>query len=146
MKIPYFSILCFNMFCWLVRRLKVTKHLIFSSYFLAAVPARCLFWVSKGMLAQKLVTLHCTGFHYSFPSIDEDCTDSINKTLKFLQSPTIVLTTSPCHLAGRSTMSGWRFCKKVPLGTRLHNNYSCTFCHTDFINQEDVIRHMKIYS
>jgi hypothetical protein len=29
--------------------------------------------------------------------------------------------------------------KEAPLAIRLHTNYSCPFCHTDFINQEKVI-------
>ena len=37
-------------------------------------------------------------------------------------------------------------CKEAPLATRLHTNYSCPFCHTDFINQEKVIEHMEICS
>ena len=36
--------------------------------------------------------------------------------------------------------------KEAPLATRLHTNYSCPFCHTDFINQEQVMEHMEICS
>ena len=35
-------------------------------------------------------------------------------------------------------------CKEASLATRLHTNYPCPFCHTDFINQEDVIEHIEI--
>jgi hypothetical protein len=37
-------------------------------------------------------------------------------------------------------------CKESSLATGLHTNYPCPFCHTDLINQEDVIEHMKICS
>ena len=37
-------------------------------------------------------------------------------------------------------------CKEASLVTRLHTNYPCPFCHNDFINQEEVIEHMKICS
>ena len=37
-------------------------------------------------------------------------------------------------------------CKEAPLATRALTNYSCPFCHTDFINQEEVIDHMEIFS
>ena len=43
-----------------VRNLKVTNHLIFSSYCLAAAPARWLLQEIKGMLAQTLVKLAST--------------------------------------------------------------------------------------
>ena len=36
--------------------------------------------------------------------------------------------------------------KVDPLATRLHTNYSCPFCHTDFINQEKGMEHMEICS
>ena len=36
--------------------------------------------------------------------------------------------------------------KEAPLVTKLHTNYSCPFCHTDFINQEKVVEHMEICS
>ena len=29
---------------------------------------------------------------------------------------------------------------------RIHTNYPCPFCHTNFINQEEVIKHMKFFS
>ena len=53
-------ILCWNMFGCLVWRLKVTKHFIFSSYFLAVVLARWLLQASEDMLAEQLVTLAST--------------------------------------------------------------------------------------
>jgi hypothetical protein len=37
-------------------------------------------------------------------------------------------------------------CKEASLATGLHINYPCPFCHTDFINQEEVIEHMEICS
>jgi uncharacterized Zn-finger protein len=37
-------------------------------------------------------------------------------------------------------------CKEAFLATRLHTNYLCPFCHTDFINQEEFIEHMEICS
>ena len=37
-------------------------------------------------------------------------------------------------------------CMEASLASRLHTNYPCPFCHTDFINQEDVIEHMEICS
>ena len=60
MQIQYF---CYPLLkhVWLfLRRWKVTKHLIFSSYCLPAVPARWFLRASKDMLAQKLVTLAYT--------------------------------------------------------------------------------------
>ena len=100
------------MFGGWVRRLKVTKHLIYSSYCLAVVPARWLFRASEGMLAQKLATLASTIF--------------------LLQWMEIIPTQG--------------ICKEASLATRLHTNYPCPFCHTDFINQEEVIEHMEICS
>ena len=35
-------------------------------------------------------------------------------------------------------------CKEASLATRIHTNYPCPFCHTDFINQDEVIEHMEI--
>jgi hypothetical protein len=35
-------------------------------------------------------------------------------------------------------------CKEASLATGLHTYYPCPFCHNDFINQEEVIEHMKI--
>ena len=35
-------------------------------------------------------------------------------------------------------------CKEASLATRLHTNYPCPFCHTNFINQKEVIEHMEI--
>ena len=58
-----FCILCLNLFgCW-VRRLKVTKHLIYSIYFLPAVPARSQVVLpsKRGHVSPK--TCH-TGLHY----------------------------------------------------------------------------------
>ena len=107
MKNQYFVILC----C-LLRRFKASKHFIFSSYCLAAVPARQLLRASKGMLAKKLVTLA--------------------STILLLQWMEILPTQG--------------ICKEAPLATRLHTNNSCPFCHTDFINQEEVIEHMEICS
>ena len=37
-------------------------------------------------------------------------------------------------------------CKEAFVATRLHINYPCPFCHTNFINQEEVIEHMDICS
>ena len=37
-------------------------------------------------------------------------------------------------------------CKESSLATGLHTNYPSPFCHTDFMNQEDVIEHMEICS
>ena len=37
-------------------------------------------------------------------------------------------------------------CKESSLATRLHTNCLCPFCHTNFINQEEVIEHMAICS
>ena len=59
MKTQYFYPLI-NIFGCLVKRLKVTKHLIFSSSCLGAMPARWLLWASKVKWAQKLVTLAST--------------------------------------------------------------------------------------
>ena len=36
--------------------------------------------------------------------------------------------------------------KEASLATRLRTNYSCPFCHTDFINHEKVMEHMEICS
>ena len=36
--------------------------------------------------------------------------------------------------------------KEASLATKLHTNYPCPFCHTNFINQEEVIEHMEICS
>ena len=35
-------------------------------------------------------------------------------------------------------------CKEASLANRLNTNYPCPFCHTDFINKEEVIGHMEI--
>ena len=37
-------------------------------------------------------------------------------------------------------------CKEASLATMLHTNFLCPFCHTYFINQEEVIEHMEICS
>ena len=37
-------------------------------------------------------------------------------------------------------------CKEASLATRLQTNYPCPFCHTKFINQDEVIEHMEICS
>ena len=37
-------------------------------------------------------------------------------------------------------------CKEASLAYRLHTNYPCPFCHTNFINQEEVTEHMEICS
>ena len=37
-------------------------------------------------------------------------------------------------------------CNETPLATRIHTNYSCPFCHTDFINLEEFIEHMEVCS
>ena len=37
-------------------------------------------------------------------------------------------------------------CEEASLATGLHTNYPCQFCHTDFINQEEFIKHMEICS
>ena len=36
-------------------------------------------------------------------------------------------------------------CKEASLANRLHTNYPCPFCHTNFINKEEVIEHMEIF-
>ena len=48
-------------YIWLLStKIKGHQHLIFSSYCLAAVPARWLFPAAEGMLTQKLITLAST--------------------------------------------------------------------------------------
>ena len=37
-------------------------------------------------------------------------------------------------------------CNEASLASRLHTNYPCPFCHTNFINQEEVTEHMEICS
>ena len=59
MKTQYF--LSFNKHIWLFsQNIKCHQQLIFSSYCLAAMPARWLLWANKRLLAQKLVTLAST--------------------------------------------------------------------------------------
>ena len=100
------------MFGCQLRRLKVTKHLIFSSYCLAAVPARWLFRASEGMLAQKIVTLASTIFLFQWMEI----------------------------------LPTQGICKEASVATRLYTNYPCPVCHTNFINQEEVIEPLDICS
>ena len=62
----------------------------------------------------------------------------------------VVLPSKRRHVIPKACHTGLHYTqgiyKEASLATGLHTNYPCPFCHTDFINQEEVIEHMEICS
>ena len=107
-----FCVLCLNLFgCW-VRRLKVTKHIIYSIYCLAVRPARSQMVLpsKRGHVNQKLITLASTIFLIKWMEIFPTqgiCKDS--------SLATGLHTNYPCHSAILTSstrsmiLSKWKF-------------------------------------
>ena len=112
------------MFSCCVRRLKITKHLFFLQLLFGWRASKVAVLKKRGHVSPKACY---PGFQYTHPSMDGD-----SSSLKNLQG-------SPSS-NGTANKQNWEILG-LPQEVEVQG-----FCHTNFINQEEVVEHMKICS